>query len=101
MAEPRIEILPEAVAEAKAAREWYAERSIAASNGFMSELDRAIDCIRRSPKLWAKYLHGTRRYLLRRYPYLVVYRETSSVIVIIAVAHGKRRPGYWQHRPRA
>jgi plasmid stabilization system protein ParE len=40
----------------------------------------------------------TRRLLVNRFPYQVVYRLRESEIVIVAVAHLKRRPGYWRHR---
>jgi toxin ParE1/3/4 len=43
-------------------------------------------------------LHGTRKYLLRRFPYAVIYRVTDEAIEVVAVAHGRRRPGYWKTR---
>ena len=48
--------------------------------------------------MYAQYLHGTRRILLDRYPYFVVFRELPRKIEIIAIAHCKRRPGYWKGR---
>jgi|SRR5579872_2457094 len=47
---------------------------------------------------FSAYEFGTRRIVLRRFPYLVVFRETTSGIEIIAVVHGRRRPGYWRDR---
>ena len=44
------------------------------------------------------YLHGTRRVVLNRYPFSVVFRERLHDIQIIAIAHAKRRPGYWAKR---
>jgi len=41
----------------------------------------------------------TRRILLRRFPYQIVYRLKPDGIVVVAVAHLKRRPGYWKSRP--
>ena len=35
---------------------------------------------------------------MRRFPYLIVYRTTSTAIQVVAVAHGRRRPGYWKTR---
>jgi len=35
---------------------------------------------------------------LKRFPYLIVFREMDSEIQIIAVAHGRRRQGYWKRR---
>ena len=57
--------------EARDAREWYAERSSIATDSFMSELDVAIERICEDPERLPNYLHGTRRYLLKRFPYLV------------------------------
>jgi toxin ParE1/3/4 len=41
---------------------------------------------------------GLRRYLFHRFPYMLVYRETGAVILVIAVAHARRRPGFWKER---
>jgi plasmid stabilization system protein ParE len=43
-------------------------------------------------------LRGTRRILLKGYPYFVIFRELPRKIQIIAVAHAKRRPAYWAKR---
>jgi plasmid stabilization system protein ParE len=89
---------PEAIREARAARQWYERRSAHAADAFMTELDRAIELIERGPRQWPGYLGDTRRYVLHRFPFFVVYRETTSRIEVIAVAHGRRRPGYWLGR---
>jgi plasmid stabilization system protein ParE len=93
-----VEIHPEAVLEAQAAHEWYESKSPEAAAAFMAELDVGIDSIRVASELYPPYLHGTRRYLMRRFPYLIVYRNTSTAIQVVAVAHGRRRPGYWKTR---
>lgn len=95
---PQVEFHPEAVAEAGAARAWYAERNVLSGEAFVAELDRAVDNIARTPETWPLYLHGTRRYLLRRFPFSVVYRARVDLVQIVAVAHARRRPGYWRTR---
>jgi toxin ParE1/3/4 len=45
-----------------------------------------------------EYLHGTRAYLLRRFPYIVAYRIAEHRVEVLAVAHGHRKPGYWSDR---
>jgi plasmid stabilization system protein ParE len=98
MAAASVELHPEAQLEARAAREWYRERSEAAAEGFVAELDNAVREIGESPERWPKYTPSTRRFLFRRYPYYVVYRQLLTIIQILAVAHGHRRPGYWRRR---
>jgi toxin ParE1/3/4 len=89
---------PEAVAEAQAARRWYQLRSESAARAFLAELDAGIESIRRAPDLYPSYLHETRCYLLRRFPYLIVYRATAATVHVYAIAHSRRRPGYWRER---
>lgn len=94
----RLEYLDEALDEAEEAARWYAARSPSAAAGFTDELDVAAAAIERTPATWPAYDHGTRRFLLRRFPYSVVYRVESTRVVIVAVAHAHRRPGYWKQR---
>ncbi len=68
--------------------------------GFADEIDTAIAAIELNPEEWPSYDHGTRHYLLRRYPFGVVYRIEAARILVVAVAHGHRRPGYWASRLR-
>ena len=98
MAAPSVRFHPDAIAEAKAAYEWYAERNPSAANAFIAALDRAVSQIVESPERWPMHQHRTRKILLRRFPYSVIYRITESAIQVIAVAHGRRRPGYWKTR---
>ena len=89
---------PDAVLEARAAHDWYAERSAVAAEAFLAELDDAVAQVTSHPKRWPGYLAETRRYLFKRFPFLLVYRERADAIEVIAVAHGRRRPGYWRDR---
>ena len=98
MTAKRLEFHSEAVAEAEAQRLWYDERSHAAAQGFVAELEIAFEAILEAPDRWPTYIEGTGRYLLKRYPFLIVYRCTGEVIQVIAVAHGHRKPGYWSSR---
>lgn len=89
---------PDAVSEAERARDWYAERSLRAALAFLAELDRAIASVVEGPERWPEYLHGTRRYVFPRFPFALVYRVVDSIVEIVAIAHGRRRPGYWGDR---
>lgn len=95
-----VSLHPAALAEAEAAVDWYRERSEKAAEGFLRELDRAIGQIAQNPDRFPVFESGTRRMLLRRYPFGIVFRETGGRLEIIAVAHGRRRPGYWRERVR-
>jgi len=98
MAAKSVEIHPAALAELKSALTWYLERSEAAALKFAAELDRAIDLVIDSPGRWPSGEHSTRKFVLQRFPFAIIYREKQTVIQILAIAHGHRRPGYWKER---
>jgi plasmid stabilization system protein ParE len=93
-----VEILPAAFAESEEAAAWYAERDPDLGIAFALEVDKAIQKIADAPWRWPAHLHGTRRVLLKRFPYLIVYREEAKRVLVVAIAHGKRKPGYWKGR---
>jgi hypothetical protein len=94
----RFEFHPEAIIETQEAVEWYAQRSLGAAINFKLALRQAEEVVTNDPAGWSPYLHGTRCFLLDRYPYGLVYVERGEKIIGIAVAHLKRRPGYWRKR---
>jgi plasmid stabilization system protein ParE len=98
MASLPLEFHPDARIDALQAYDWYAERSQDAADSFQEELQDAGRAIRQSPERWANYLSGTRRYLMKRFPFVIVYRVATDRIEIVAVAHGRRKPGYWKRR---
>jgi len=98
MAIKPLEIHPEALAELKSAVTWYQEKSPSAALNFMEELDQVLDWVIASPSRWPSAAHGTRKLVMRRYPFAVIYCEKETVIQVLAIAHGRRRPGYWKKR---
>jgi plasmid stabilization system protein ParE len=98
MPNQKFEYHPQAIQEAWEAFHWYEQRSESAAEGFWGELRRARQSATRHPHTWSPYLFGTRCFQLQRFPYGLVYVERGSRIVGIAVAHLKRRPGYWRKR---
>jgi len=87
---------PSARDELAAAHRWYRDRSPAAANAFLFEIERALGLILESPDRWPTHVHGTRRLLLKRFPFVVIFSSTPSTVRIYAIAHGRRSPGYWR-----
>ncbi len=77
---------------------WYAERSVQAAERFDAELDRAFQTIATSPKRFPRCDDRHRYYLMRHFPYQVIYRLYQNRVVVIAVAHTARQPRYWAER---
>jgi toxin ParE1/3/4 len=87
-----------ASADVKAAVSWYQQHSPKAAADFVEELHRAAETIRKTPERWPMGKNNTRKFLLWRFPFTVIYSEKESIITIWAVAHGSRKPEYWSRR---
>jgi plasmid stabilization system protein ParE len=93
----------EADAEYRAAGRWYEERVVGLGIEFFDAVDAALDQIARLPKAGALVQRvpidlQVRRAPVARFPYHIVYLETPSTIRVLAIAHDRRRPGYWTSR---
>lgn len=78
---------------------WYASRSRAAAEGFEAEFSRALEAIYANPDGYPFCDAQHHYYLLKRYPFQVIYRRLSEQqLLIVAVAHSSRRPGFWATR---
>ncbi len=93
-----VTILHEAEVELREAVAYYEEKSPGLGLDLEAEIERSIRTIRDFPERWPLREDGTRRYLTHRFPYLVIYAYLKDRIWIIAIAHCKRRPGYWKDR---
>lgn len=93
-----VEFHPDAFAELERAEAWYDGQRPGLGESFVYEITAAISRIRETPKTWPEYKHGTRRFLVHRFPFAVIYSHRASCLFVIAVMHLRRRPGYWHSR---
>lgn len=93
-----IEFHPEALAEFKDAAHYYAERQKGLESRFISCIEAALSEIQKNPTRWRVFEEDIRRYLTPVFPYALLYTVEKSYILIIAVMHCRREPGYWRHR---
>jgi len=89
---------PEAQAELDAAIEYYEGCKSGLGLDFAAEVLAALRTIMDHPKAWPVLGDPLRRCLLRRFPYGVIYSEQGSQVLILAVMHLYREPGYWRDR---
>ena len=93
-----VRFLVEAQADVWAAEAWYRARSPAVAASFVREVRSAVARISQSPRAWPVVRRNARRYGLKRFPFGIIYRVEDSGVCVIAVAHAKRRFGYWRDR---
>jgi plasmid stabilization system protein ParE len=94
----RVSLHPKARVEVIEARNWYYDRSPLSSVAFSHAVDGAISRIRESPNSFPIADHATTKFVLQRFPFNIFYRIGEIEIVIVAVAHQRRKPGYWSDR---
>lgn len=93
-----VKFLPDAEEEMFEAVKYYQSRTSGLGSDYLSEVERAIASIAKSPLTWPKIEGELRRRLVRRFPFGILYFDESEEIVIVAVAHLRRKPGYWKKR---
>ena len=97
----QLEVVPGARLEILEATQWLAEQSPGLADDLASEIHRVILLLRRQPGLGAPVpgAHdGTCKMMLRRFRYVLIYRVQEDVLLVIALMHSSRRPGYWADR---
>ena len=65
---------------------------------FRDAVVRTAEQLREHPEIGLRIYHNARRILVDNYPYSLIYRFDPSGVIVIAVAHHSRRPGYWVER---
>ena len=93
-----VRFLPPAEAELDEAVSYYNAQSAGLGAEFVSEIREGLARIEQFPQAWQLLGERGRRYRLRRFPYGLVYVEAGSDIIVLAVMHLHRRPGYWKER---
>ena len=100
----RLELHPDARAELRSAALWYDERRTGLGNEFIAEVSTALDRIGDAPESYPAW-PGTRaagplirKSTIQRFPYVIAFEGHERHVLVLAVAHSKRRPLYWLTR---
>ena len=90
--------LPLAREELNEAASFYEARVPGLGAAFLDDVERSIEIICESPRIGVAAGRTFRKVPLRRFPYSVIYALRGEEVVIVAVAHQRKRPGYWRRR---
>ncbi|MGI0485689.1 type II toxin-antitoxin system RelE/ParE family toxin [Pantanalinema rosaneae CENA516] len=89
----------EAIAELDRSISYYETQKVGLGLDLLATVEQAIAKIQQNPNLGASYtIAGVRRYIIPRFPFQLFYTELEHLIWVVAIAHSKRRPGYWSKR---
>ena len=83
----------------RSARNWYRQRDASVATRFRDAVDSAVNRICADAESHPVLVDEIRWIKVRRFPYILVFvRENSNSLLVLALAHAKRRPGYWKRR---
>lgn len=94
----QIKLVEAAQYELDEAIEYYNNDRPGLGDEFLVEVLGALERIAEHPSAWHAYSKRTRRCQTRRFPYGIIYRHIGDEILVIAIAHLHRKPGYWRDR---
>ena len=94
----RFEFHPHALAEYEEAALYYAGVQPGLEARFMFAIEQSIDLIVDAPESWPVVEGPVRRCLTRIFPYVVLYTIEPEYVLLVAVMHSHREPGYWHGR---
>lgn len=89
---------PEALAEFETAVRHYEQQQPGLGKRFIASVETALDNIHAAPMRWPELATGIHRHLTRVFPYAVLYAVESDRVLVVAVMHCHRKPGYWRDR---
>lgn len=94
----RYEFHPAALEEYREAALWYAERDQNVASRFIACIENAVEQVVESPQRWRVIDEDIRRCLTHVVPYAILYTIENDFVLIVAVMHASREPGYWKQR---
>lgn len=89
---------PEALGEYAEAVKYYTEQRVELAQAFINAIEDTVCRIRESPTRYTAIGEDVRRCMVRKFPYGVLYTIEPDYILILAVMHCSREPGYWESR---
>ena len=94
-----VRVVPDAEAEFEASARWYEEHADLRTE-FVAAVDEALFAISEGPQRYPLWRADSayRKYVVRRFPFVIVYRVRDEYVEVLAFAHTRRRPDYWKKR---
>ena len=89
---------PAAAADIEEAFLWYERQRAGLGNEFLAAVESTLDDVVADPTRYPAIHRDTKRVLVRRFPYAVLYRVYDEVVVVVAYMHGRRDPRRWRSR---
>lgn len=80
------------------AGDWYEKERIGPGLEFFAEIEQLLHRVTSNPEQFPILYRGTRKAVVRRFPYCTYFRERNQLAVVVAVFHSARNPAAWKRR---
>jgi mRNA-degrading endonuclease RelE of RelBE toxin-antitoxin system len=94
----KITLLDGALEDLDIAFSWYSEIHVELAKDLVFKFKEALSKIELNPFLSQNLSSGFRKVNLHRFPYKLIFEINDTEIIVVALAHHKRKPGYWKNR---
>ncbi len=94
----RVIVRPEVEDDLEKAFSWYEDKRKGLGYDFLLQVDAGMRFIERNPKIYSTKYKGTRKHLIKRFPYKIIYLVEKDKIIVLAIIHGKRSPALLKER---
>jgi hypothetical protein len=89
---------PDAIDELINTARFYESNQVNLGHRFLDAVDISLVSIRKNPLIWPSDKKGRRKCIIRKFPYLLIYKLSDKFIYILVLAHTSRKPNYWKLR---
>ncbi len=93
-----VRLLPEARVEFNAATDWYEQQRAGLGTKFVAQVREVLGRITTDPERHAMVYLDVRKVLVPKFPYVVLYRDDLTEVLVISVFHTSRDPSIWKSR---
>lgn len=94
----KVRIRPEAEDDLKEAFSWYEDNRVGLGYDFLLQVNAGLNFIIRNPEIHPIEYKGTRKHIIKRFPYKIIYLIEEEKIIVFAVIHGKISPDLLKKR---
>jgi len=91
-------VKPEAEKDLFETFEWYEERRKGLGYDFLLQVETGLRFIEKNPLAFPKKYKGTRRHLIKRFPYTIIYHVEDAKVIVFGVIYGGRDPKWIKKR---
>jgi toxin ParE1/3/4 len=78
--------------------QYYAEESTKVAESFFKQINSSLEIIKKNPESFPIAFRDVKKFVVKRFPFVIYYQLNESLIRVIAIFHTSRNPEIWNNR---